>query len=101
MLQEHVDQNKGGSKYIFHYKQLDCPYLMVEKLAVPSIKQLVYQTSDTNYTLILANGSFDVRSKQSTSIERRSPTRHGLVSFAGSVATTIHRSQGRAGLRII
>jgi len=20
MLQEHVDQNKGGSKYIFHYK---------------------------------------------------------------------------------
>src|SRR6476620_8742161 len=47
MLQEHVVQNKGGSKYIFHYKQLDSPYLMVEKLAVPSIKQLVYQTSDT------------------------------------------------------
>jgi hypothetical protein len=50
MLQEHVDQNKSGSKYIFHYKQLDSPYLMVEKLAVPSIKQLVYQTSDTNYS---------------------------------------------------
>ena len=42
MLQEHVDQNKGGSKYIFRYKQLDSPYLMVEKWAVPSIKQLVF-----------------------------------------------------------
>jgi len=50
MLQEHVDQNKGGSKYIFHYKQLDSPYLMVEKWAVPSIKQLVFQTSDTYYS---------------------------------------------------
>ena len=50
MLQEHVDQNKGGSKYIFHYKQLDSPYLMVEKWAVPSIKQLVFQTSDTHYS---------------------------------------------------
>ena len=50
MLQEHVDQNKGGSKYIFHYKQFDSPYLMVEKLAVPSINQLVYQTSDTDYS---------------------------------------------------
>jgi len=32
---------------------------------------------------------------------RRSPTRHGHVSFAGSVATAIYRSQGRAGFRII
>jgi hypothetical protein len=50
MLQEHVDQNIGKSKYIFHYKQLDSPYLMVEKWAVPSIKQLVYQTSDMDYS---------------------------------------------------
>jgi len=90
MLQEHVDQNKGGSKYIFHYKQLDSPYLMVEKWAVASIKQLVFQTSDTHYSFrYLPMGSFDVRSKQSTSIERRSPTRHGLVSFAGRLATAI------------
>ena len=57
---------------------------------VPSIKQLVFQTSDTHYSFrYLPMGSFDVRSKQSTSIERRSPTRHGLLSFAGRLDTDI------------